>query len=401
MIRLRSCALRWALLGAATLVLLYRARTRYSRGSFPSFSYRDPLGARQPGARAMTAQAPETPLGSRAPSATLQPFLGDLYGRDETYRSSRCPGGIRKRIASTKFSNVFLEAIPVLQWARHARLAEYRRLRSYGGAHGWQEVSWPVVRDALTRLNTSANGCMFDARPGAAAGVSPCVRCAVVGNGGILNGSRAGAAIDRHDYVFRVNGALTKGFERDVGHRTSFYVFSTNTMMNSLHNYASDGFRQPPQTLETKYIFLPDHDRDYLLLRAALTHRPVDRGPDEGARPERYFGKDLRAEKFKMFHPDFIRYVRNRFLRSGILDPPQRRLYRPSTGAVMLFAALHTCDEVSAYGFITPDYQAYSDHYFDLTHKALVFYANHDLQLEMSLWQELHQSRLLTLHMRR
>uniref|UniRef100_A0A674JMJ2 alpha-N-acetylgalactosaminide alpha-2,6-sialyltransferase n=1 Tax=Terrapene triunguis TaxID=2587831 RepID=A0A674JMJ2_9SAUR len=333
---------------------------------------------------------PPAPLLAGLPGSSSSPALRVLL-------CQRCPGGIRKRIASTKFSNVFLEAIPVLQWARHARLPCARHVgRPRLTLRPWLVV--PVVRDALTRLNTSANGCMFDARPGAAAGVSPCVRCAVVGNGGILNGSRAGAAIDRHDYVFRVNGALTKGFERDVGHRTSFYVFSTNTMMNSLHNYASDGFRQPPQTL---YIFLPDHDRDYLLLRAALTHRPVDRGPDEGARPERYFGKDLRAEKFKMFHPDFIRYVRNRFLRSGILDPPQRRLYRPSTGAVMLFAALHTCDEVSAYGFITPDYQAYSDHYFDLTHKALVFYANHDLQLEMSLWQELHQSRLLTLHMRR
>uniref|UniRef100_A0A8C0H4J6 alpha-N-acetylgalactosaminide alpha-2,6-sialyltransferase n=1 Tax=Chelonoidis abingdonii TaxID=106734 RepID=A0A8C0H4J6_CHEAB len=264
--------------------------------------------------------------------------------------------------------------------------------------HPWLVV--PVVRDALTRLDALANGHMFDARSRAAAGGSPCVRCAVVGNGGILNGSRAGAAIDRHDYVFRTNGALTKGFERDVGRRTSFYVFSTNTMMNSLHNYSSNGFRQLPQTLETRYIFLPDHDRDYLLLRAALTHSPVDRGPDEGARPERYFGKDLWAEKFKMFHPDFIRYVRNRFLRSSILDTPQWRLYRPSTGAVMLLAALHTCDEVSAYGFITPNYRAYSEHYFDLTHKALLFYANHDLRLEMSLWQELHQSRLIMLHTR-
>nr|XP_032653199.1 alpha-N-acetylgalactosaminide alpha-2,6-sialyltransferase 2-like isoform X2 [Chelonoidis abingdonii]XP_032653200.1 alpha-N-acetylgalactosaminide alpha-2,6-sialyltransferase 2-like isoform X2 [Chelonoidis abingdonii] len=400
MIRLRGCALCWALLGAVTLMLLYQAGTYYSRGSFPSFFYRDPLGARQPGTRAMPAQPPVTLLGSRALSSTLQPFLGDLYGRDETYRSSRCPSGIRKRIASTRFSSIFLEAIPVLQWAQHARPAEYRRLRSYGGAHGWQEVGWPVVRDALTRLDALANGHMFDARSRAAAGGSPCVRCAVVGNGGILNGSRAGAAIDRHDYVFRTNGALTKGFERDVGRRTSFYVFSTNTMMNSLHNYSSNGFRQLPQTLETRYIFLPDHDRDYLLLRAALTHSPVDRGPDEGARPERYFGKDLWAEKFKMFHPDFIRYVRNRFLRSSILDTPQWRLYRPSTGAVMLLAALHTCDEVSAYGFITPNYRAYSEHYFDLTHKALLFYANHDLRLEMSLWQELHQSRLIMLHTR-
>ncbi|KAG6936876.1 ST6GALNAC2L-like protein [Chelydra serpentina] len=255
---LRSRALRWALLGAVTLEFLYQAGTYYRRGSFPSFSYRDPLSARQPRAGAMTVQTPVTPLGRRAPRSTLQPFLGDLYGRDETYRSSRCPGGIRKRIADTNFSSVFLEAIPVLQWARHARPAEYRRLQSYGGAHGWQEIGWPVVRGALARLDASANGRMFEARPGAAAGGSPCIRCAVVGNGGILNGSWAGAAIDQHDYVFRTNGALTKGFERDVGRRTSFYVFSTNTMVNSLRNYASNGFHQLPQTLETKYIFLPD-----------------------------------------------------------------------------------------------------------------------------------------------
>lgn len=30
-----------------------------------------------------------------------------------------------------------------------------------------------------------------------------CIRCAVVGNGGILNGSRQGRNIDAHDYVFR------------------------------------------------------------------------------------------------------------------------------------------------------------------------------------------------------
>lgn len=46
----------------------------------------------------------------------------------------------------------------------------------------------------------------------------------------------------------RVNGAITEGFEHDVGSRTSFYVFSTNTMVNALHSYAADGFRHPPQT---------------------------------------------------------------------------------------------------------------------------------------------------------
>ena len=37
-----------------------------------------------------------------------------------------------------------------------------------------------------------------------------------------------------------------------------------------------------PLLQETCYVFLPDHDRDYLLLRAALSQQRVDSGRDEG-----------------------------------------------------------------------------------------------------------------------
>ncbi|NXG39943.1 SIA7B sialyltransferase, partial [Dromaius novaehollandiae] len=372
---------------------------------------------------ALRTAAPEqvTQPPRRAPVPTLWPSLGDTYGQDKTYCSSKCPSSIRKRVVATEFKDIFLETIPVLQWARHAREEEYQRLRRYSGAHGWKGVSWEVLKASLSLLNTSANGFLFDARGRGPGAPASCVRCAVVGNGGILNGSRMGRAIDAHDYVFRVNGAITAGFERDVGSRTSFYVFSTNTMVNSLGSYAAEGFEHPPQTPETRYVFLPDHDRDYLLLWAALTRRRVDRGRDKGAWPQKYFGGDLLAGKFKMLHPDFIRYLRNRFLRADILATPQRALYRPSTGAVMLLAALHTCDEVggpgggrpaphasrraqprvaqvSAFGFLTPDYAAYSDHYFDRTRKRVQFFANHDLRKEMELWQRLQRSGLLRLY---
>ncbi|XP_068510905.1 alpha-N-acetylgalactosaminide alpha-2,6-sialyltransferase 2-like [Anas acuta] len=346
--------------------------------------------------RPPTTEVPE--LVTRSPHLTpapsLPPNLGDTYGRDETSRSSECPSSIRKRITGTEFGAAFLATVPVLQWAQHLREDEYRRLRRYGGAHGWKDVSWDVLKASLSLLNTSASGVLVDSRPAAA----PCVRCAVVGNGGILNGSRAGAAIDAHHLVFRVNGAITAGFEGDVGNRTSFYVFSTNTLVNALGSYAADGFKHPPRSPETRYVFLPDHDRDYLLLRAALTHQRVDRGRDKGVWPQEFFGEDLRADKFRMLHPDFIRYLRNRFLRSDILATPLWQLYRPSTGAVMLLAAIHTCDEVSAFGFMTPGYRAYSDHYFDRGHKEVQFYVNHDLKLEMRLWQRLQRSGLLRLY---
>ncbi|XP_013807519.1 alpha-N-acetylgalactosaminide alpha-2,6-sialyltransferase 2-like isoform X1 [Apteryx mantelli] len=365
---------------------------------WPKLSSRTPVNSQGPGALVTAAPEQVTQPQHRAPAPTLWPSLGDTYGQDKTYCSSKCPSSIRKKIMATEFKDIFLETIPVLQWAQHAREDEYQRLRRYTGAHGWKEVSWDVLKASLSLLNTSANGFLFDTHiqgPGAPA---PCIRCAVVGNGGILNGSRMGRTIDAHDYVFRVNGAITAGFEKDVGNRTSFYVFSTNTMMNSMNSYAAEGFQHPPQTPETRYVFLPDHDRDYLLLWAAVTHQRVDRGRDKGAWPQKYFGQDLLAEKFKMLHPDFVRYLRNRFLWANILATPWWALYRPSTGAVMLLAAIHTCDEVSAFGFLTPDYQAYSDHYFDRTRKRVQFFTNHDLKKEMKLWQRLQRSGLLSLY---
>ncbi|XP_021270689.1 alpha-N-acetylgalactosaminide alpha-2,6-sialyltransferase 2-like [Numida meleagris] len=346
--------------------------------------------------RATTTAAPAPLTQAARPSAvpSMPPDLGDTYGQDETYSSSGCPNSIRKKIGATKFGATFLPTIPVLQWARHAREDEYQRLRRYGGAHGWKDVPWDVLQSALSLLNTSGSALLADPRPLPAR----CTRCAVVGNGGILRGSGAGPTIDAHDYVFRVNGAITEGFERDVGSRTSFYVFSTNTMVNALHSYAADGFQHPPQTPETCYVFLPDHDRDYLLLRAALSQRRVDGGRDKGVHPQEFFGEDLKVGKFRMLHPDFIRYLRNRFLHSHILATPLRSLYRPSTGAVMLLAAIHTCDQVSAFGFMTPGYRAYSDHYFDRGHKEVQFFINHDLRMEMQLWQRLQHSGILWLY---
>lgn len=56
--------------------------------------------------------------------------------------------------------------------------------------------------------------------------------------------------------------------------------------------------------------------------------------------------------------------------------------------------------KVSAYGFMTPDYKNYSDHYYDSSYHAVGFFINHDLRMEMRLWQQLHQAGLMRLYMR-
>ncbi|KAJ8283149.1 hypothetical protein COCON_G00019990 [Conger conger] len=331
-----------------------------------------------------TLKPPTPDLPKPPPPPSEPPFIGDHYAQDDLEPLSNCSTGIWQRIMGTVFGERFLPHVPVLQWQGHVSPLEYQRLRQYPGAHGWGGVQYETLEASLAALNSSASRRMCDDWATRGRG-SACIRCAVVGNGGILRGSRRGQEIDQHHYVFRTNGAVIEGFEEDVGSRTSLYTFSTNTMRNSL---------------ETRYVFLPDHDRDYLLLRAAVTHQPVDRGPERSKRPPTYFGEHVTAQKFKMYHPDFIRYLRNRFLRSSVLKTQYRDIYRPSTGAVMLLAALHTCDQVSAYGFMTPDYRKYSDHYYDNQFRPVGFFINHDLRLEMSLWQQLHQAGLIRLYMR-
>ncbi|XP_056898387.1 alpha-N-acetylgalactosaminide alpha-2,6-sialyltransferase 2-like [Takifugu flavidus] len=330
---------------------------------------------------------------------TDPPFIGDTYMSEEIPPQTTCPDGIRTRRANTEFSGNFLNNVPVLQWARHATREEYGRLSQHRGAHGWGGVDYNTLVDALSVLNSSANWQMLDDWKDRSNN-SECIRCAVVGSGGILKDSKRGAEIDSHHYVFRTNGAVIKGFEKDVGSRTTHYTFSTNTLMNSIRAYAGVGFKAPPVAKETRYIFLPDHDRDYLLMKAAATHTLVERGPERNRDPASFFGKDVSAEKVKMYHPDFVRYLRNRFLRSATLKTKYKDIYRPSTGAVMLLVALHTCDKVSAYGFMTPDYMKYSDHYYDKKQKSVVFFKNHDLRMEMALWQRLHQAGLIQLYMR-
>ncbi|XP_011486781.1 alpha-N-acetylgalactosaminide alpha-2,6-sialyltransferase 2 isoform X2 [Oryzias latipes] len=337
---------------------------------------------------------PTKPIGPTDPQ-----YIGDSYMSDGVSLHTLCPDGVRARVQSSAFGSRFLERIPVLQTLKHATPEQYQRLRRYPGTHGWGGVDFKTLVETLSVLNTSANREMLDdwQRRGAA---SSCRRCAVVGNGGILKGSKKGKEIDHHHYIFRTNGAITKGFEEDVGSRTTHYTFSTNTLMNSMRSYARFGYSRPPVSEETRYVFLPDHDRDYLLAKAAATHTLVERGPERKQDPRKYFGEDVSAEKLKIYHPDFVRYLRNRFLRAGILKGRHRDIYRPSTGAVMLLAALHTCDQVSAYGFMTPDYKNYSDHYFDTTYRPVAFYANHDFRMEMDLWQELHKAGLIRLYMR-
>lgn len=182
------------------------------------------------------------------------------------------------------------------------------------------------------------------------------------------------------------------------GNKTSFYGFTVNTVKNSLLAYRTLGFSSVPQGQSLRYIFIPSDIRDYVMLRSAILGVTVPEGRDKGDNPQIYFGSEAHARRFKLLHPDFIHYVTERFLKSKLIHKPTGNQYMPSTGALMLLTALHTCDQVSAYGFITRNYNKFSGHYFEQSKKALVFYLNHDLLLEAGLWRNLHKAGVIWLY---
>ncbi|XP_014644783.1 PREDICTED: alpha-N-acetylgalactosaminide alpha-2,6-sialyltransferase 2 isoform X2 [Ceratotherium simum simum] len=267
------------------------------------------------------------------------------------------------------FRGLFDLSTPVLLSGAVFTQELWDSLSQHKAPYGWQGLSRQAIASTLSLLNGSESAELFaiSGKP-----LSDCIRCAVVGNGGILNGSRQGRNIDAHDYVFRLNGAVIKGFEKDVGTKTSFYGFTVNTMKNSLISYWNLGFTSVPQGQDLRYIFIPSDIRDYVMLRSAVLGVPVPEGPDKG----------------------------DRFLKSKLINTAFGDLYMPSTGALMLLTALHTCDQVSAYGFITSNYWKFSDHYFERIKKPLIFYANHDLSLEAALWRDLHKAGILRLYQR-
>ncbi|XP_026908344.1 alpha-N-acetylgalactosaminide alpha-2,6-sialyltransferase 2 isoform X2 [Acinonyx jubatus] len=329
-------------------------------------------------------------------------WSGTFFGREVstagTRKSPRCRHPLSLAIQKhPHFRALFNLSTPVLLSGGLFAQELWDSLSQYKAPYGWQGLSFQAINSTLSLLNDSESSKLF-----AASGkpLSNCVRCAVVGNGGILNGSRQGLNIDAHDYVFRLNGAVIKGFEKDVGTKTSFYGFTVNTMKNSLISYGNLGFTSVPQGQDLRYIFIPSDIRDYVMLRSAILGVPVPEGPDKGDRPQTYFGPEASAGKFKLLHPHFVGYLRERFLKSKLMNTNFGDLYMPSTGALMLLTALHTCDQVSAYGFITSNYWKFSDHYFERIKKPLIFYVNHDLSLEATLWKDLHKAGILRLYQR-
>ncbi|XP_047233607.1 alpha-N-acetylgalactosaminide alpha-2,6-sialyltransferase 1-like [Girardinichthys multiradiatus] len=319
----------------------------------------------------------------------------DIYNQDALPRPTICDQSLRNSKDET-FQKAFLPNIRMFLHKENLNIREWNRLSHFNNPFGFMEMKYNDVMPVV-KLIPKPKEPLLPPKPGG----DGCVRCAVVGTAGILNGSKMGAEIDAHDYVFRMNGAVTKGYEEDVGNRTSVYVHTAHSITTSLILLKKYGYKSAPHEEGIKYVLIPEGLRDFQWLESVITGKKVSSGPYRNRSASSYYSGQYNETRFYVLHQDFLRYVRNRFLKSNNLNKRYWPIVRPTNGAFSLFVALHACDKVSAYGFITEDYKKYSNYYVEKHLKSkVIFYANHDLVMEKNLWKQLHDKNIIKLYQR-
>ncbi|XP_056433181.1 alpha-N-acetylgalactosaminide alpha-2,6-sialyltransferase 1.1 isoform X1 [Gadus chalcogrammus] len=319
----------------------------------------------------------------------------DVYSRSDQPRQMTCSLSLRMS-EDANFTKNFIPNINLFMYNRSVTVREWNRLSHFNNPFGFMGYDYREVVAALRHIPKPQEPMLVARGDGVG-----CVSCAVVGTAGILSGSGMGKEIDGHDYVFRMNGAITKGYEEDVGNKTSVYLHTAYSLTSALSYYKKHGLPRFARDEGIKYVMIPSGYRDFQWLQALFTGKLVSAGPFKHLRPTQYYTEKLDNKHFYLLHPDFLRYLRNRFLRSPGLNYEFWAVVKPTNGAVALFLALHTCDVVNAYGFITEDYQKYPYTYYKGTVRKMIFYFTHDFITEMNAWKNLHNAGIINLYQRR
>ncbi|XP_071351262.1 ST3 beta-galactoside alpha-2,3-sialyltransferase 8 [Trachinotus anak] len=202
---------------------------------------------------------------------------------------------------------------------------------------------------------------------------SLCRLCAVVGNSGNLRDSGLGNLIDSHNSVIRMNKAVTRGFEKDVGNRTTHHFLYPESAVDVAQGVS--------------LVLLPFKLRDLEWLTSALS---------TGLIKMTYMRVKERVEadkdKVLVVNPVFFKYVHDKWT--------EHHGRYPSTGMLAIIFALHTCDQVSVFGY-GADKQGNWHHYWEENRYAGAFRKTgvHSADFETQIIHHLAKEGKISLHL--
>ncbi|CAB1316696.1 unnamed protein product, partial [Coregonus sp. 'balchen'] len=169
--------------------------------------------------------------------------------------------------------------------------------------------------------------------------------CMVVGNGFAIKNTSLGSAINKYDIVIRLNDAPVRGYETDVGNKTTMRLFypESASYNPSIHN--------DPDTL---MVLVPFKQQDVRWLKEILYNEK-----------RIWLGK---TSNIRILDPYFLQQTASRLLHLPLNTPPKTNQIpaHPTTGILAIYVALNYCDVVHITGFGYPEskYLKHPIHYY-------------------------------------
>uniref|UniRef100_A0A8D2ZMH1 CMP-N-acetylneuraminate-beta-galactosamide-alpha-2,3-sialyltransferase 4 n=1 Tax=Scophthalmus maximus TaxID=52904 RepID=A0A8D2ZMH1_SCOMX len=169
-----------------------------------------------------------------------------------------------------------------------------------------------------------------------------CRTCVVVGNGFAIKNSSLGSLINQYDVVIRLNDAPVRGYEEDVGNKTTMRLFYPESASYD------PGLHNEPGAL---MVLVPFKQQDLRWLKEILYDEKRVRKGFWRPPPQIWLGD---VSKIRVLDPHFLHQTADRLLRIP-LNPGTKQPVHPTTGILAVFVALNYCDVVHVAGFGYPN----------------------------------------------